>query len=336
MALICCQWAKPFSFPQLSSGIHALTQLLGQDSGETKAGGAEVTTIAGATGAGSSSGAGGAMANGSGTTTVVSGAGDRETVSQPVIPKRSRAGIATFQTFRTPAILLSRTFDTSPLSANRVPARPNGPRACPGFPNWPIVRPQHETLGKAFTLRTLVAITGASGALYAQRLLDNLALARHEVHVVLSAYAQAVIAEELPDGLRLAPGVKTHGLKSMNVPFASGSNPFDAMVVIPCTMGTLGRIAHGLSEDVLLRAADVMLKERKRLILVPREAPISLVHVKNFELLLLAGATIIPANPSFYTHPQTIEQVVDTVVARVLDHLGVPQKLVPRWQEERE
>jgi len=198
------------------------------------------------------------------------------------------------------------------------------------------VRPLHETLGKAFTLRTLVAITGASGALYAQRLLDNLALARHEVHVVLSAYAQAVIAEELPDGLRLATGVKTHGLKSMNVPFASGSNPFDAMVVIPCTMGTLGRIAHGLSEDVLLRAADVMLKERKRLILVPREAPISLVHVKNFELLLLAGATIIPANPSFYTHPQTIEQVVDTVVARVLDHLGVPQKLVPRWQEERE
>jgi 4-hydroxy-3-polyprenylbenzoate decarboxylase len=336
LALICCQWANPFSFPQLSSGIHALTQLLGQDSGETMAGGAAVMTIAGATGAGSSSGAGGAMANGSGTTTVVNGAGDRATVSQPVIPKRSRAGIATFQTFRTAGILLSRTFDTSPLSANRVPARPNGPQACPGFPNWPIVRPQHETPGKAFNLRTLVAITGASGALYAQRLLDNLALARHEVHVVLSAYAQAVIAEELPDGLRLAPGVKTHGLKSMNVPFASGSNPFDAMVVIPCTMGTLGRIAHGLSEDVLLRAADVMLKERKRLILVPRETPISLVHVKNFELLLLAGATIIPANPSFYTHPQTIEQVVDTVVARVLDHLGVPQKLVPRWQEERE
>src|SRR5712692_7497578 len=159
LALICCQWAKPFSFPQLSSGIHALTQLLGQSRGETKAGGAEVTTIiAGATGAGSSSGAAGAMANGSGTTTVVSGAGDRETVSQPAIPKRSRAGIATFQTFRTAGILLSRTFDTSPLSANRVPARPNGPQACPGFPNWPIVRPRHETPGNAFALRTLVAI----------------------------------------------------------------------------------------------------------------------------------------------------------------------------------
>jgi len=185
-------------------------------------------------------------------------------------------------------------------------------------------------------LRILVAITGASGSLYAQRLLDNLDPQQHEVHVVLSNYAQAVLAEELPGGLRLPPGVKAHGLKSMNVPFASGSNPFDAMVVIPCSMGTLGRIAHGYSEDVLLRAADVMLKERRKLILVPREAPLSLIHVKNFELLLLAGATLIPANPSFYTHPQTIAQVADTVVARVLDHLGIPQKLVARWQEEKD
>jgi len=122
----------------------------------------------------------------------------------------------------------------------------------------------------------------------------------------------------------------------MNAPFASGSNPPDAMAVIPCTMGTLGRIAHGYSEDALLRAADVVLKERKKLILVPRETPLSLVHVKNFELLLQAGATILPANPSFYTRPQSIEQVVDTVVARVLDHLGISQKLVPRWQEEKE
>jgi flavin prenyltransferase len=104
-------------------------------------------------------------------------------------------------------------------------------------------------------LRIVVAITGA------------------EVHVVLSNYAQTVIASELPDGLRLPTGVKTHGLKSMNVPFASGSNPFDAMVVIPCTVGTLGRIAHGYGEDVLLRTADVMLKERKKLVLVPRETP---------------------------------------------------------------
>lgn len=185
-------------------------------------------------------------------------------------------------------------------------------------------------------MKILVAITGASGALYAQRLLDNLDPARHEIHVVLSNYAQQVVAEELPGGLRLPAGARTHGLKSMNAPFASGSNPPDAMVVIPCTMGTLGRIAHGYSEDVLLRAADVVLKEKRKLILVPRETPLSLVHIKNMELLLLAGATILPANPSFYTGPATIAEVVDTVVARVLDHLGVAQSLMPRWKEEGE
>jgi 4-hydroxy-3-polyprenylbenzoate decarboxylase len=185
-------------------------------------------------------------------------------------------------------------------------------------------------------LKILVAITGASGALYAQRLLDNLDPRAHEIHVVQSNYAQQVIAEELPGGLRLPDGVKSHGLKSMNAPFASGSNPPDAMVVIPCTMGTMGRIAHGYSEDVLLRAADVVLKERKKLILVPRETPLSLIHVKNMELLLLAGATILPANPSFYSGATTVTQIADTVVARVLDHIGVQNQLAPRWAEERE
>jgi 4-hydroxy-3-polyprenylbenzoate decarboxylase len=185
-------------------------------------------------------------------------------------------------------------------------------------------------------VKLLVAITGASGALYAQRLLDNLDVQQHEVHVVISNYAQQVIAQELPDGLRLPDGVKQHSIKSMNAPFASGSNPPDAMVVIPCTMGTMGRIAHGYSEDVLLRAADVTLKEKRKLILVPRETPLSLIHVKNMELLLLAGATILPANPIFYTNPKTIQEVVDTVVARVLDHLGVANRIAPRWQEEQE
>jgi flavin prenyltransferase len=190
--------------------------------------------------------------------------------------------------------------------------------------------------GKQLRLRILVAITGASGTLYAQRLLDNLDTQAHEVHVVLSAYAHAVVAEELPAGLRLPAGVTAHNLKSMNAPFASGSNAPDAMVIIPCSMGTLGRIAHGYSEDLLLRAADVVLKEKKKLILVPRETPLNLVHVKNFELLIQAGATILPANPSFYTRPQTVEQVADTVVARVLDHLGVAHRLVARWREENE
>ncbi len=159
---------------------------------------------------------------------------------------------------------------------------------------------------------------------------------RHELHVVLSQYAPVVIAEELPGGLRLPPGAISHNLRSMHAPFASGSNAPDAMVIIPCSMGTLGRLAHGYSEDVLLRAADVALKEKKKLILVPRETPLNLIHVRNFELLLQAGATILPANPSFYARPQSVEQVVDTVVARVLDHLGLPHRLAARWQEERE
>ena len=185
-------------------------------------------------------------------------------------------------------------------------------------------------------MRILVAITGASGALYAQRLLDNLAPTRHELHVVLSQYAQAVIMEELAGGLRLPAGAALHSLRSMQAPFASGSNAPEAMVIIPCSMGTLGRIAHGLSQDLLLRAADVVLKERRKLVLVPRETPLNLVHLKNIELLLLAGATILPANPSFYSRPQTVEQVADTVVARILDHLGIEHRLGVRWGEERD
>jgi 4-hydroxy-3-polyprenylbenzoate decarboxylase len=206
----------------------------------------------------------------------------------------------------------------------------SGAIACP-----PTFRHNHRAIIR-ICLKILVAITGATGALYAQRLLDNLDPRQHEVHVVLSNYAQQVIAMELPDGLRLADGVQTHNVKSMNAPFASGSNPPDAMVVIPCTMGTMGRIAHGYSEDVLLRAADVTLKEKRKLILVPRETPLSLIHVKNMELLLLAGATILPANPSFYSGADSVVKVVDTVVARVLDHIGIPNQLAPRWSEEQE
>lgn len=182
-------------------------------------------------------------------------------------------------------------------------------------------------------MKILIAITGASGALYAQRLLDRIPPG-HELHVVLSSYAHQVLAEELPHGLKLPPGAASHNLKSMNAPFASGSNAPDVMVVIPCSMGTLGRIAHGSSEDLLLRAADVVLKERRKLILVPRETPLNLVQIRNLELLTLAGAVVLPANPSFYTRPESVEQVVDTVIARVLDHMGIEHHLVPRWKEE--
>ena len=182
-------------------------------------------------------------------------------------------------------------------------------------------------------MRIVIGITGASGIIYAQRLLDNIDPRAHEVHLLISNYAQAVIAQEFPNGLKIPAGVQSHSIKSMNAPFASGSNPADAMTVIPCSMGTLGRIAHGYSEDVLLRTADVMLKEKRKLVLVPRETPLNLVQIKNMELLLLAGAIILPANPAFYSKPASLEEIADTVVARVLDHLGVPNKLSPRWQE---
>jgi flavin prenyltransferase len=183
-------------------------------------------------------------------------------------------------------------------------------------------------------MKLVVGITGASGLIYAQRLLDILATTSHELHLLISNYAQAVIAQE--GGLRVPPQFTHHNIKSMNAPFASGSNAADAMVIIPCSMGTIGRIAHGYSEDLLLRTADVMLKEKKRLILVPRETPLSLVHIRNFELLVLAGAIVLPANPSFYSHPKTIQDLADTVVARVLDHLGVENKLMPRWHAEED
>ncbi len=185
-------------------------------------------------------------------------------------------------------------------------------------------------------MRITVAITGASGAIYAQRLLDHLDPSQHDVHLVLSRYANQVIIQELNGGLRVPEGVKRHQIKSMNAPFASGSNPSDAMVIIPCSMGTMGRIAHGYSEDVLLRAADVMLKEKRKLLLVVRETPFNLVHIRNMELLMLAGATIMPASPHFYHQPQTIEALADTVVSRVLDHLGIDHNVTTRWQEEAE
>ncbi len=182
-------------------------------------------------------------------------------------------------------------------------------------------------------MRIVVAITGASGALYAQRFLDN--LAGHEVHLVMSDHAREVAAGELEGGgLMLADDVVRYENRSMHVPFVSGSARFDAMVVIPCSMGTLGRIANGASDDTICRAADVFLKERRKLILVPRETPLNLVHVRNMARVLEAGADLIPATPSFYSRPQTVAQVVDTVVARVLDHLGIGHQLAKRWMQD--
>ena len=184
-------------------------------------------------------------------------------------------------------------------------------------------------------MKLVLAATGASGAIYLQRLLTQIDPIKHEVHLVLSAYAKQVIAEEL-GVLQVPPGVHQHGDKTMNVPFVSGSARFDAMVVCPCSMGTLGRIAAGTSESTLLRAADVFLKERRKLILVPRETPWSLIHARNVVALMEAGAIVLPASPGFYSGPKSIEEVADTVVARILDQLGLPVPGAFRWQESAE
>jgi 4-hydroxy-3-polyprenylbenzoate decarboxylase len=184
-------------------------------------------------------------------------------------------------------------------------------------------------------MKLVIAATGASGAIYLQRLLAQIDPADHEIHLIFSTYARQVIREELGD-LLVPVGVHQHGDKTMNVPFVSGSARFDAMVIVPCSMGTLGRIAAGTSETTILRAADVFLKERRRLILVPRETPWNLIHARNVVTLIEAGASILPASPGFYSRPQTVEQLADTVVARILDQLGLPAPDAFRWQESAE
>lgn len=184
-------------------------------------------------------------------------------------------------------------------------------------------------------MKLVLAATGASGAIYLQRLLSLIDCQEHEVHLVFSAYARQVIAEEL-GGLLIPEGVHQHGDKTMNVPFVSGSARFDAMVIVPCSMGTLGRIAAGTSDSTILRAADVFLKERRKLILVPRETPWNLIHARNMVTLLEAGASILPASPGFYSRPKTIEELADTVVVRILDQLGLEAPGAFRWQESPE
>jgi flavin prenyltransferase len=184
-------------------------------------------------------------------------------------------------------------------------------------------------------MKLVIASTGASGAIYLQRLLDQIDCTRNELHLVLSSFAKQVIHDELGE-LRVPAGIQEHNDRSMNVPFASGSAFFDAMVVVPCTMGTLGRIAAGTSDSLIHRAADVFLKEKRKLILVPRETPWNLIHVRNCATLLEAGALILPAVPSFYSRPGSVEEVVDTVVHRILDQIGLPAPGTFRWFENLE
>ena len=187
-------------------------------------------------------------------------------------------------------------------------------------------------------MKLVVAVTGASGSIYAQRLLVQIAKSKEveECHVVLSRYAAEVAATELgSQGLKIPKGMKVYGDKTMQVPFASGSARFEAMAIVPCSMGMLGRIAHGYSDGTIARSADVFLKEKRKLILVPRETPWNLVQARNVVTLIEAGAVMLPAVPSFYGRPKSVEDVADTVVARILDHLGLRNELVTRWKSKQ-
>jgi 4-hydroxy-3-polyprenylbenzoate decarboxylase len=182
-------------------------------------------------------------------------------------------------------------------------------------------------------MKLVIAATGASGTIYLQRLLEQIDSSAHEVHLVMSAHAKQVANEEL-DHFKIPANISQHSENDLNVPFVSGSARFDAMVIVPCSMATLGRIASGSSDSALLRAADVFLKERRKLILVPRETPWNLIHARNIVTLLEAGAIILPAIPSFYSRPKSVVDVVDTVVWRVLDQLGLPSPKAFRWTEK--
>lgn len=197
--------------------------------------------------------------------------------------------------------------------------------------------------------RVTLAVTGASGAQYALRLLECLVRADVQVSFLISQAAQLVMATEtdvelpakpqamesfLTERYRAQPGqIRVYGKQDWMAPVASGSGAPSAMVVCPCSTGSLSAIATGASNNLIERAADVALKERRKLILVPREAPYSTVHLENMLKLSQMGAVILPASPGFYHKPQSIDDMVDFVVARILNQLELPQQLLPAWGE---
>jgi len=200
-------------------------------------------------------------------------------------------------------------------------------------------------------LKTItLALSGASGMAYGLRLLECLLHAELQVNLLVSQAAHIVAKQELgvslparasdlekqlSGSMDTQPGqLRVYGREDWNASVASGSNAADAMVICPCSMGTLAAIAHGMSDNLIERAADVMLKEQRKLILVPRETPFSVVHLENMLSLARMGTVILPANPGFYHLPQSIEDVIDFIVARILDQLGVPHALMARWGED--
>lgn len=192
-----------------------------------------------------------------------------------------------------------------------------------------------------------LAFTGASGLPYGLRLLECLLAADVRVWLLYSQAAQLVARQELDLALPVQPReaqrlfaeryrakdgqLAVYGVQDWNAPLASGSNPPDAYVICPCSMGTLAKVAAGLADDLIARAADVVLKEGRKLVVVPRETPFSAIHLENMLRLSRAGAVILPPSPGFYHHPESVGDLVDFVVARILDQIGVPHTLVRPW-----
>jgi 4-hydroxy-3-polyprenylbenzoate decarboxylase len=181
--------------------------------------------------------------------------------------------------------------------------------------------------------KVVLAITGASGSIYASLIINKMLSIKsqwHDFSLVLTENAKSVWKTELGNESYLETGLKIYSKNDFNAPFASGSGQYDTMIIAPCSMGTLGRIASGISNDLITRAADVVLKERRKLICMARETPYNLIHIRNMETITLAGGIICPATPSFYSMPQTVEEVAATVADRVLDLAGFDIKTY-RW-----
>ena len=183
-------------------------------------------------------------------------------------------------------------------------------------------------------MKVAVAITGASGAVYAQRLIKKLEESSEieQIAVIFSDNGLNIYNTETPTPLHPNEKIKIYPNNTFAAPFASGSSTYSALIVCPCSCGTLGRIANGISDSLITRAADVMLKERRKLILVTRETPLSLIHIQNMERITLAGGIICPASPSFYSSPTTIENLTDTIIYRILSLIGIKNDGF-RWQE---
>lgn len=189
--------------------------------------------------------------------------------------------------------------------------------------------------------KIVVGITGASGSIYAKRLIEELVILKIETHVIATAVGESVFEYETNlvfrkwiDELSEAhPHLKRHEINNLFAGVASGSHKFDAVIILPCSMGTLGEIAHGLSRNLLTRAADVALKEKRKLIIVPRETPFNSIHLENMLTLSKNGVSILPAMPGFYHKPKTMEDLIDFVVGKILDHLDIENKLFDKWED---